>query len=48
VHDVGRSFGHTGLMEGKLRGENYLFGAFGEFVYSDGKLEARPNVFLPK
>ena len=48
VHDVGRSFGHAGLREGKVRPENYIFGAFGDFVYSDGVLEAKPNVYLKK
>ncbi|MDR1531617.1 MAG: NAD(P)H-binding protein [Clostridiales bacterium] len=46
VHDVGRSFGHAGLQEGKVRPENYIFGAFGDFVYSDGVLESKPNVYL--
>jgi hypothetical protein len=48
VHDVGRSFGHAGLQEGKVRPENYLFSAYGDFVYSDGVLEAKPNVYLDK
>ncbi len=43
VHDVGRSFGHAGLNVGKVHTENYLFAAFGEFIYSDGVLEAVPN-----
>ncbi|MDR0999942.1 MAG: MoaF N-terminal domain-containing protein [Clostridiales bacterium] len=46
VHDVGRSFGHAGLQEGNVHGENYIFGAYGNFVYSDGKLEAKPNIYL--
>jgi hypothetical protein len=41
VHDVGRSFGHSGQFGGTgYLPENYLFGAYGEFVYSDGVLEA--------
>jgi len=43
VHDVGRSFGHAGMDKGQVHPENYIFGAFGEFVESDGKLEAMPN-----
>ena len=43
VHDVGRSFGHAGMDVGKITTENYIFGAFGAFIYSDGKLEAVPN-----
>ena len=43
VHDVGRSFGNVGLNEGHVHPENYLFGAFGEFVPSDGILESQPN-----
>ncbi|MDR1570667.1 MAG: molybdenum cofactor biosynthesis F family protein [Oscillospiraceae bacterium] len=35
VHDVGRSFGHAGLREGNLHPENYIFGAFGDFVKPD-------------
>jgi putative NADH-flavin reductase len=46
VHDVGRSFGHAGLQEGKIRPENYLYSAFGDFVYSDGVLESKPNVYV--
>ncbi|MDR1913600.1 MAG: molybdenum cofactor biosynthesis F family protein [Clostridiales bacterium] len=46
VHDVGRSFGHAGLQEGKVRPENYIFGAYGSFVYSDGVLESKPNIYL--
>ena len=48
VHDVGRSFGHAGLEVGKVHPENYLFGAFGEFVPSDGVLEAQPNLSRAK
>jgi len=29
--------------KGQVHPENYIFGAFGEFVESDGKLEAMPN-----
>ncbi|MDR1262288.1 MAG: molybdenum cofactor biosynthesis F family protein [Oscillospiraceae bacterium] len=49
VHDVGRSFGHTGYgtPEG-VRSENYIFGAFGDFVESDGYWEAKPNIYLNK
>ena len=46
VHDVGRSFGYTGLQEGKVHPENYVFGAYGNFIYSDGVLESKPNVYL--
>ncbi|MCE5342841.1 MAG: NAD(P)H-binding protein [Eubacteriales bacterium] len=48
VHDVGRSFGHAGMETGKVHTENYLFGAFGEFVYSDGVLESQPNRYKAK
>ncbi|MDR1061994.1 MAG: molybdenum cofactor biosynthesis F family protein [Clostridiales bacterium] len=48
VHDVGRSFGHGGLQEGNVRPENYIFGAYGDFVFSDGVLEGKPNVYLQK
>jgi putative NADH-flavin reductase len=40
VHDVGRSFGHTGQAPEFLP-ENYIFGAYGDFVYSDGVIEAK-------
>jgi putative NADH-flavin reductase len=40
VHDVGRSFGHR---EDHVTPENYLFGAYGDFVYSDGKIEAEKS-----
>jgi putative NADH-flavin reductase len=46
VHDVGRSFGHAGMEVRKVHPENYLFGAFGEFVESDGVLESQPNRYL--
>jgi hypothetical protein len=42
VHDVGRSFGVTGQVPDYLP-ENYIFGAFGDFVFSDGVLEAKRN-----
>lgn len=45
VHDVGRSFGHTPPSSGAVGPENYLFGAFGDFVYSDGEIESRPSVY---
>lgn len=45
VHDVGRSFGHAGSETGKVHPENYIFGAFGEFVPSDGVLESQPNPY---
>jgi uncharacterized protein len=45
VHDVGRSFGHGPIRNGKAETENYLFAAYGDFVYSDGVLEARPSVY---
>ena len=48
VHDVGRSFGHAGLETGQVRPENYLYGAFGEFVKSDGVLESMPNIYREK
>ncbi|MDR0999946.1 MAG: NAD(P)H-binding protein [Clostridiales bacterium] len=47
LHDVGRSFGHTGQKEGNVHGENYLFSAYGEFVYSDGEIEKQKNVWIP-
>ncbi len=47
VHDVGRSFGRSGVWNGQdYEKENYLFGAFGEFVPSDGVVESWPNNFL--
>ncbi|MDR1531622.1 MAG: NAD(P)H-binding protein [Clostridiales bacterium] len=46
MHDVGRSFGHTGQKEGNVRGENYLFSAYGEFVPSDGVIESQKNVWI--
>ena len=42
VHDVGRSFGHTGQAPEFLP-ENYLFGAYGDWEYSDGAIEAKRN-----
>ncbi|MDR1913603.1 MAG: NAD(P)H-binding protein [Clostridiales bacterium] len=47
LHDVGRSFGHAGQKEGNVHGENYLFSAYGEFVYSDGSVEDKKNVYIP-
>ena len=46
VHDVGRSFGHAGLKEGHVHPENYMFAAYGDFVYSDGELESKKNVYI--
>ena len=43
VHDVGRSFGHGG---DHVTPENYLFGAYGDFVYSDGIIEAQANPYI--
>jgi hypothetical protein len=40
VHDVGRSFGHGG---DHVTPENYLFGAYGDWAYSDGKIEAEKS-----
>ena len=48
VHDVGRSFGNTPPSSGAIEPENYLFAAFGEFVYSDGEIESRENPYLKK
>jgi hypothetical protein len=42
VHDVGRSFGVTGQSP-DFPAENYIFGAYGDFVYSDGRLESKPR-----
>jgi hypothetical protein len=39
---VGRSFGHTGAAP-NFTPENYIFGAYGDFVFSDGLLEAKRN-----
>ena len=49
VHDVGRSFGHRGNVGAgnKFEGENYMFAAYGDFVASDGTIEAQKNVYLP-
>jgi putative NADH-flavin reductase len=48
VHDVGRSFGHTGNTQAGdgISPENYMFAAYGEFVASDGKLESAKNLYL--
>jgi uncharacterized protein len=46
VHDVGRSFGNTPPDSGAVRPENYLFAAYGDFVYSDGVLESQKNVYI--
>ncbi|GHV02317.1 hypothetical protein FACS189485_02420 [Spirochaetia bacterium] len=50
VHDVGRSFGHAGNVGAgnKLEGENYMFAAYGDFVASDGKIEAERRVYSPE
>jgi putative NADH-flavin reductase len=50
IHDVGRSFGHrtSGTAGGKWEPENYLFAAYGEFVASDGKIEAQRRVYSPE
>jgi hypothetical protein len=47
VHDVGRSFGHAGNVGAgdKTKPENYLFAAYGDFVYSDGTVEATESVY---
>ena len=42
VHDVGRSFG----LNSKREPENYMFSAFGDFVPSDGEIEAKPYVYM--
>ncbi len=37
LHDVGRSFGHSGQFGGtEYQPENYLFGAYGEWMTADG------------
>jgi hypothetical protein len=47
VQDVGRSFGRSGQFDGKdFIPENYIYGAYGEFVESDGVVESRPNHYL--
>ncbi len=46
VHDVGRSFGYSSPDNGPINPENYLFAAYGDFVYSDGAIEAKKNVYL--
>ncbi|MCE5342840.1 MAG: hypothetical protein LLF96_04520, partial [Eubacteriales bacterium] len=48
LHDVGRSFGHTGQFGGQgYHPENYLFGAYGEFVTAngDGELDNDPPYY---
>ena len=45
VHDVGRSFGHTPPSSGSIDPENYLFAAYGDFVHSDGIIEAQKSVY---
>jgi hypothetical protein len=49
VHDVGRSFGHAGNVGAgnKHEPENYLFAAYGDFMYSDGQAEAVKNPYIP-
>jgi putative NADH-flavin reductase len=49
AHDVGRSFGHAGNVgAGNLHDpENYMFAAYGGFVYSDGAAEAVKNPYIP-
>ncbi|GHV02314.1 hypothetical protein FACS189485_02410 [Spirochaetia bacterium] len=44
VHDIGRSFGVTGTAP-EFMPENYIFGAYGDFVHSDGILEAKKRVY---
>jgi hypothetical protein len=46
VHDVGRSFGNTPPSSGAVVPENYLFAAYGDFVYSDGVIESKKNVYI--
>lgn len=46
VHDVGRSFGNTPPSSGAIRPENYLFAAYGDFVYSDGVIESQKSAYL--
>jgi putative NADH-flavin reductase len=41
LHDVGRSFGHSG----ERKPENYLFSAFGKWVKSDGSIEAFESLY---
>lgn len=50
VHDVGRSFGHrtSGNAGGKWEPENYMLAAYGDFVGSDGKIEAEKRVYSPE
>ncbi len=46
VHDVGRSFGHSGQFGGEgYLPENYLFAAYGDFVHSDGEIESKPPFY---
>jgi putative NADH-flavin reductase len=44
VHDIGRSFGVTGTAP-EFMPENYIFGAYGDFVHSDGVLEAKKRIY---
>lgn len=46
VHDVGRSFGNTPPESGSIQPENYLFSAYGDFVYSDGVIESRKSAYI--
>ncbi|MDR1766795.1 MAG: NAD(P)H-binding protein [Lachnospiraceae bacterium] len=47
MHDVGRSFGHaTDPATGEVHGENYIFGAYGKWMESDGSVESLPNVYV--
>jgi hypothetical protein len=48
VHDVGRSFGHTGNTQAGdgIAPENYMFAAYGDFVKSDGTVESTKNPYL--
>jgi putative NADH-flavin reductase len=50
VHDIGRSFGHAGNVGAgnSYDGENYMFAAYGEFVFSDGEIEAVKNPYIPE
>jgi putative NADH-flavin reductase len=46
LHDVGRSFGHSGQFGGQgYLPENYLFGAYGEFVPAGDGLENDPPYY---
>jgi hypothetical protein len=46
VHDVGRSFGLNTQVDNLETPENYIFGAYGDFVYSDGVIEAKKNPYI--